>query len=242
MPAVAPRALAFAAARRYSSASVRCSHRLAAQDVALSRRKQGFESPWERQWFQRIIGHFTRVPNFYGKRAPGQASDTRASREPLASAAVRRRTGQSRRILRLNHSPSRLSEDIGNLRCRPFPAARYRNAPRSTFRRSCEAGGPRPSENTLGFAPDDGDGGAEWGLSFAASTRGDPEHRRPGHKRKRALPARAPPPNGTKWTSRRNPPRNWLASRGPGPVEPSGFQQSPFANRGNARAILARSG
>jgi hypothetical protein len=25
------------------------SHRLAAQDVALSRRKQGFESPWERQ-------------------------------------------------------------------------------------------------------------------------------------------------------------------------------------------------
>ncbi len=25
------------------------SHRLAAQDVALSRRKPGFESPWERQ-------------------------------------------------------------------------------------------------------------------------------------------------------------------------------------------------
>ena len=30
-------------------------HRLAVQDVALSRRKQGFDSPWARQWFQWLI-------------------------------------------------------------------------------------------------------------------------------------------------------------------------------------------
>src|SRR5277367_598760 len=38
--------------RRYTIAfppRQRRSHRLAVQDVALSRRKQGFESPWERQ-------------------------------------------------------------------------------------------------------------------------------------------------------------------------------------------------
>src|ERR1700733_13272539 len=29
-------------------------HRLAVQDVALSRRKQGFDSPWARQLFQRV--------------------------------------------------------------------------------------------------------------------------------------------------------------------------------------------
>ena len=35
------------------------SHRLAVQDVALSRRKQGFESPWERQRFQYLTAHST---------------------------------------------------------------------------------------------------------------------------------------------------------------------------------------
>ena len=44
--------LAYPLERRYTIAFPprrRRSHRLAVQDVALSRRKQGFESPWERQ-------------------------------------------------------------------------------------------------------------------------------------------------------------------------------------------------
>src|SRR5262245_740910 len=42
--------------RRYFGSFSACSLRLAAQDVALSRRKQGFESPRERQRFQRFSG------------------------------------------------------------------------------------------------------------------------------------------------------------------------------------------
>ena len=41
--------LARGADRRYFHSFSACSLRLAAQDVALSRRKQGFESPRERQ-------------------------------------------------------------------------------------------------------------------------------------------------------------------------------------------------
>ena len=51
-PGPAPCArLASGATHRYMLPTLRQhrSHRLAAQDVALSRRKQGFESPWERQ-------------------------------------------------------------------------------------------------------------------------------------------------------------------------------------------------
>jgi hypothetical protein len=42
--------------RRYFRSFSACSLRLAAQDVALSRRKQGFESPRERKWFQQLSG------------------------------------------------------------------------------------------------------------------------------------------------------------------------------------------
>jgi hypothetical protein len=41
--------LAYGGDRRYLRSFSACSLRLAAQDVALSRRKQGFESPRERQ-------------------------------------------------------------------------------------------------------------------------------------------------------------------------------------------------
>ena len=44
--------LAIAPASRYSLRPPVRSHRLAVQDVALSRRKQGFDSPWERQGHQ----------------------------------------------------------------------------------------------------------------------------------------------------------------------------------------------
>jgi hypothetical protein len=50
--------------RRYLRSFSACSLRLAAQDVALSRRKQGFESPRERHpmmsplWFQELGGVF----------------------------------------------------------------------------------------------------------------------------------------------------------------------------------------
>src|SRR5262245_31018174 len=48
--------LARGADRRYFRGFSACSLRLAAQDVALSRRKQGFESPRERVSFQRLSG------------------------------------------------------------------------------------------------------------------------------------------------------------------------------------------
>src|SRR5215203_3373732 len=47
----------------------RRSLRLAAQDVALSRRKQGFESPRERQQHQYYTKYSTRYPYTYGKYA-----------------------------------------------------------------------------------------------------------------------------------------------------------------------------
>jgi hypothetical protein len=47
--ACGPRLLARDGDRRYLLSFSACSLRLAAEDVALSRRKQGFESPRERQ-------------------------------------------------------------------------------------------------------------------------------------------------------------------------------------------------
>ena len=46
-----------------SEALAQSSLRLAAQDVALSRRKQGFESPRERQHFQHFLSFV--LPCFY---------------------------------------------------------------------------------------------------------------------------------------------------------------------------------
>ena len=65
-----------------------CSHRLAVQDVALSRRKLGFDSPWERQRNQRFTPHA-------GVRAAVSASEAvqpgsrRYRQEPIASIGVR---------------------------------------------------------------------------------------------------------------------------------------------------------
>ena len=60
-----------------AAASKRCSLRLAVQDVALSRRKQGFESPRERQCSQRVTWprrrDTARVRNKYGKHVAGRA-------------------------------------------------------------------------------------------------------------------------------------------------------------------------
>src|SRR5215510_12921815 len=55
-------ALAPGGDRGYFQALSACSLRLAAQDVALSRRKQGFESPRERQRFQYVRLAKTRAP------------------------------------------------------------------------------------------------------------------------------------------------------------------------------------
>jgi hypothetical protein len=52
------RRLAIAPASRYSLTALVRSHRLAVQDVALSRRKQGFDSPWERQRNQGVVSNF----------------------------------------------------------------------------------------------------------------------------------------------------------------------------------------
>ena len=66
--------LARSPSRRYST-DLR-SLRLAVQDVALSRRKQGFDSPRERQPFQYISGFVAGVVchlrKFYGKDVPGR--------------------------------------------------------------------------------------------------------------------------------------------------------------------------
>ncbi len=60
--------LAFPPSRRYRSAPDRRlprSHRLAVQDVALSRRKLGFDSPWERQFTRRAgSSRITTLPQF----------------------------------------------------------------------------------------------------------------------------------------------------------------------------------
>jgi hypothetical protein len=60
--------------RRYLRSFSACSLRLAAQDVALSRRKQGFESPRERQSNQSVnifaCLHAGSVRKLYGKDAP----------------------------------------------------------------------------------------------------------------------------------------------------------------------------
>ena len=66
---------------RPDGSPVRCSHRLAAQDVALSRRKQGFESPWERQSFP------CRSLSLCGPcRRPVGAGPARVRRRPRARA------------------------------------------------------------------------------------------------------------------------------------------------------------
>ena len=52
--------------RRYLRSFSACSLRLAAQDVALSRRKQGFESPRERQ----KINHLRQATDWMSNRCP----------------------------------------------------------------------------------------------------------------------------------------------------------------------------
>jgi hypothetical protein len=53
--------------RGYLQGFPACSLRLAAQDVALSRRKQGFESPRERQRFQQLVRNNAVRASIFGK-------------------------------------------------------------------------------------------------------------------------------------------------------------------------------
>jgi hypothetical protein len=83
----ANRSLARARDWGYLQAFSACSLRLAAQDVALSRRKQGFESPRERQCFQSFssdaLVHVWRFGEFLGSKRCGTLADVSEHKVPL---------------------------------------------------------------------------------------------------------------------------------------------------------------